>query len=62
MMALRKCVRSSVVRELLQKLATPSSWADAPPLSGGMLSLPRPLMVHSSRTGKGTRAAICTTI
>ena len=57
MMTMRKRLRRrSVVRELLRKLVTPSFCEDAPPMSGGMSSLSRPLLDHSSRTGEARGA------
>ncbi len=56
MMTTRKFQRRrSAVRELLRKLVTPPFCEDAPPVSGGMLSLPRPVLVHSSRAEDARR-------
>jgi hypothetical protein len=57
MMTVRKLQRRrSAVRELLQKLVTPPFCQDAPPVSGGMLSLPRPGLARGSRAGDASRA------
>ncbi len=57
MMTMRKRLRRrSAVRELLQKLPIPPFCEDAPPTSGGMLSLPRPGLVHSPRAEEARRA------
>jgi len=57
MMTMRKLQRRrSAVRELLQKLVTPPFCEDAPPVSGAMLGLPRPVPVYSSRAEDARRA------
>ena len=58
MMTMRKLQRRrSAVRELLQKLVTPPFCEEAPPVSGGLLSMPRPgLAHHGSRAGDARRA------
>jgi hypothetical protein len=63
MMTMRKLQRRrSAVRELLQKLVTPPFCEVAPPVSGGLLSMPRPGLAHGSRAGaRAARAAICMT-
>jgi|WetSurMetagenome_2_1015567.scaffolds.fasta_scaffold1128982_2 hypothetical protein len=48
--------RRSAVRELLEKLVTPPLCEDAPPASGGLLSMPRPGLAHGSRTRDARRA------
>jgi hypothetical protein len=57
MMTMRKRLRRrSAVRELLQKLVTLPFCEDAPRTSGGMSSVPRPVLVHASRAGEERRA------
>jgi len=58
MMTMRKRLRRRcAVRELLQKLVTAPFCEDAPPVSGGLLSMPRPgLAHHGSRAGDARRA------
>ena len=57
MMTMRKRLRRrNAIRELLQKLVVPPFCEDAPPTSGGMLSLPRPGLIHSSRAEEARRA------
>ena len=62
-MTMRKLQRRrSAVRELPQKLVTPPFCEDTPPVSGGLLSMPRPGLarVHARGT-RAARAAICMT-
>ncbi len=57
MMTTRKLPRRrSALRALLEKLVTPPFCEDAPPESGGMLSMPRPGLAHSSRAEDTRRA------
>jgi hypothetical protein len=48
--------RRSAVRELLQKLVTPPFCEDSQPVSGGLLSMPRPGLAHRSRAGDVRRS------
>jgi hypothetical protein len=57
MMTMRKLQRRrSAVRELLEKLVTPPLCEDAPPVSGGLLGMPRPGLARGSRAGDARRA------
>ncbi len=57
MMTMRKRQRRrSAVRELLQNLVIQPFCEDAPPTSGGMLSLPRPGLAYSPRAEEARRA------
>jgi hypothetical protein len=58
MMTMRKLQRRrSAVRELLRKLVTPPFCEDAPPVSGGLLSMPRPRLAHHVHArGRAPRA------
>ena len=44
------------MRALLQRLVTPPFCEDAPPMSGGLLSMRRPGLAHSSRAEDARRA------
>jgi hypothetical protein len=57
MMTMRKRLRRRcAVRELLQNLVTAPFCEDAPSVSGGPLSMPRPGLAQSSRAGDARRA------
>ena len=57
MMTMRKRLRRRcAVRELLQNLVTAPFCEDAPPVSGGLLSLPRPGLADGSRAGDARRS------
>jgi hypothetical protein len=59
MMTMRKLQRRrSAVRELLRNLGTPPFCEDAPPVSGGLLSMPRPGLAHVSRAGDARRSRV----